>query len=75
MELVRRGLEGGHRILLFSQFTSMLELIEERLCKEGVPFLKLTGATPKEERERLVGRFSQNQEPVFLISLKAGAPV
>ena len=72
MELVRRGLEGGHRILLFSQFTSMLELIEERLCKEGVPFLKLTGATPKEERERLVGRFSQNQEPVFLISLKAG---
>ena len=72
IHLVRQGLEGGHRILLFSQFTSMLELIENRLCQEEIPYLKLTGETSKEERSRLVRRFSEGTEPVFLISLKAG---
>ena len=72
MQLVRQGVEGGHRILLFSQFTSMLELIEEQLSREEIPFLKLTGETSKEERSRLVQRFAEKTEPVFLISLKAG---
>ena len=72
MDLVRRGISGEHKILLFSQFTSMLELIEKRLIKEGVASHKLTGATSKEERIRMVGEFQRDDVPVFLISLKAG---
>lgn len=72
IHLVRQGIEGGHRILLFSQFTSMLELIEKRFCQEKIAYLKLTGETSKEERAKLVRRFSEGTEPVFLISLKAG---
>ena len=72
MDLVRRGVEGEHKILLFSQFTSMLELIENRLNQEGIASYKLTGATSKEERMRLVGEFASDATPVFLISLKAG---
>ena len=72
MDLVRRGVEGEHKILLFSQFTSMLELIENRLNQEEIASYKLTGATSKEERMRLVGEFASDATPVFLISLKAG---
>ena len=72
MDLIRDGTAGGHRILLFSQFTSMLELIGKRLKKEGIPFYCLTGETPKEERIRLAGIFGQDEVKVFLISLKAG---
>lgn len=72
MDLIRRGIAGEHRILLFSQFTSMLELIEERLKKEEIACLKLTGATSKEERIRLAESFKTQEAPVFLISLKAG---
>lgn len=72
IDLIRRGIEGEHRILLFSQFTSMLELIEERLLREEIPYLKLTGATGKEERLRLAEAFERREAPLFLISLKAG---
>lgn len=72
MELILGGIEGGHKILLFSQFTSMLELIGKRLKKEGVAYYSLTGSTPKEERIRMVGAFQSDEIPVFLISLKAG---
>lgn len=72
MELVRGALEGGHKVLLFSQFTSMLELVGARLGQEGVGHLVLTGSTSKEERSRLVRRFQDGEAPVFLISLKAG---
>ena len=72
MDLVRRGVEGEHKILLFSQFTSMLELIEARLNQEGIASYKLTGATSKEERMRMVGEFAGDGTPGFLISLKAG---
>jgi SNF2 family DNA or RNA helicase len=72
MELIRQAIEGGHKMLVFSQFTSMLELIEARLKKEKVGWLKLTGATSKEERVRLVDTFQTGETPVFLISLKAG---
>lgn len=71
-ELILGGIEGGHKMLLFSQFTSMLELIGKRLKKEGVSYHTLTGATPKEERIRMVGAFQNDDIPVFLISLKAG---
>lgn len=72
MELVATGVESGHKILLFSQFTSMLDILEARLMKEKIPYFKLTGQTGKEERMQLVNTFNQDQTPVFLISLKAG---
>lgn len=72
MDLIRRGVSGEHKILLFSQFTSMLELIEAGLLKEGIKCHKLTGATSKEDRSRMVGEFERDSVPVFLISLKAG---
>ena len=72
MDLVRRGVAGGHKILLFSQFTSMLDIIHTRFEKEGIKSHVLTGATSKEERIRLVGDFGKDEVPVFLISLKAG---
>ena len=69
-ELLPTLLEEGRRILLFSQFTSMLALIEEHLEKENIPFLKLTGQT--KDRATLVKRFQSGEVPIFLISLKAG---
>ena len=59
-------------MLVFSQFTSMLALLEEDLKAEGIPYYKLTGSTPKEQRLRLVREFNDGDTPVFLISLKAG---
>lgn len=72
LEVVRDALSGGHRILLFSQFTSMLELIAQALEDAGIAYLTLTGDTDKEERMELVGRFNEGDADVFLISLKAG---
>jgi hypothetical protein len=69
-ELLPTLIEEGRRILLFSQFTSMLALIEEHLQLENIPFLKLTGQT--KERAKLVNDFQTGAFPVFLISLKAG---
>ena len=72
LELVRNAIDGGHRMLLFSQFTSMLALLAEDLKKEKIPFYTITGATPKKERLELVNAFNEGDVPVFLISLKAG---
>lgn len=72
IDLVKSAIEGEHRILLFSQFTSMLELLEKDLADEGIGYYKITGATPKQERLELVRRFNGDETPVFLISLKAG---
>jgi superfamily II DNA or RNA helicase len=69
-ELLPQLLEEGRRILLFSQFTSMLALIEAHLEKNRIPFLKLTGQT--KDRATLVNRFQSGEIPIFLISLKAG---
>jgi superfamily II DNA or RNA helicase len=69
-ELLPQLLEEGRRILLFSQFTSMLALIEAHLEKEKIPYLKLTGQT--KDRATLVKQFQSGQVPIFLISLKAG---
>ena len=60
----------GRRILVFSQFTSMLGLIAEALNKQKLPYLMLTGDT--EDRERPVRRFQAREVPIFLISLRAG---
>ena len=72
MELVSQAIDGGHRVLLFSQFTTMLDIIERRLASEGFSTLMLTGSTSKEARERLVRKFQAGDGDVFLISLKAG---
>lgn len=72
ISLISSAVEAGHKLLLFSQFASMLEILAKRLEKEGIRFHLLTGATPKEERNRMVSAFSKDEIPVFLISLKAG---
>ena len=72
LDLIRSAVDGEHKILLFSQFTSMLELLEDDLRKERIAWYKITGSTSKEERARLVKSFNQDDTPVFLISLKAG---
>lgn len=72
VDLIKSAIEGEHRMLVFSQFTSMLSLLEENLEKEGIAYYKITGSTSKEERIRLVKEFNDGSVPVFLISLKAG---
>ncbi|AGG90798.1 MULTISPECIES: DEAD/DEAH box helicase [Rhodanobacter] len=72
LELLDGLLADGRRVLLFSQFTEMLSLIEAALHKRGVAHQTLTGQTPARERTALVKRFQQGNVPLFLISLKAG---
>ncbi len=72
MELIQSAISGEHRMLVFSQFTSMLELLEQDLNAQGIAYYTITGATPKQERIRLVNAFNSDNTPVFLISLKAG---
>lgn len=72
MELLRSVTESGHKVLLFSQFTSMLSIIADRLASDGIGYYVLKGSTSKEERARLTARFNSDSTPVFLISLKAG---
>lgn len=72
MELVNRAIEGGHKILLFSQFTSMLDLIEKEFQKQKISYYVITGATLKEKRLEMVKKFNADDTNVFLISLKAG---
>ena len=60
----------GRRILVFSQFTSMLRLIEKTVTELGIPYCLLTGET--QHRAEVIARFQSGQAPLFLISLKAG---
>lgn len=65
--------KAGHKILLFSTYTAMFEIIEKELKKEKISYFKLTGQTKVSERIGLVEEFNKNSEiKVFLISLKAG---
>jgi SNF2 family DNA or RNA helicase len=71
MEQLVSAIEGGHKILVFSQFVKMLTLLRERLDKEGIPYAYLDGST-KDRLERC-NEFNRSKEiPVFLISLMAG---
>lgn len=72
MSLIETLLESDQSILLFSSFTSMLDLLEAELKERGVTYLRLTGSDSKEARKQLVERFQNGEAPVFLISLKAG---
>jgi non-specific serine/threonine protein kinase len=63
----------GHSVLVFSQFTSYLDMVEEALKRNHLPSLRLDGSTPTPQRKRLVQGFQHSDSPlVFLISLKAG---
>ena len=72
MQLVDELHTNHHRALVFSQFTSHLALVRERLDREGVSYLYLDGSTTAKERLRLVEQFQHGDMPLFLISLKAG---
>ena len=73
IELLKDGIESGHKILLFSGYTSMFEIIEKQLNKNDIKYLKLTGKTKVSERLELINEFNTNDDiKVFLISLKAG---
>jgi superfamily II DNA or RNA helicase len=71
-EILQESIEGGHRILLFSQFTGVLHLIRKRLEALKIAHLYLDGSTPVTERGYLVHSFNEGLGKVFLISLKAG---
>ena len=62
----------GHQMLVFSQFTSVLDMIAPELDKRGIAYVTLTGKTKSQDRMELVNRFNKEKIPVFLISLKAG---
>jgi SNF2 family DNA or RNA helicase len=68
--LLEEIIDGGHRALVFSQFTSMLDLLGERLAAESIDFCRLDGST--KDRGAVVCAFQAGRSPVFLISLKAG---
>jgi len=70
--LIESAISNGHRILLFSQFTTMLDLIKERLNEMNVSSFMLTGGTSKKKRRELVESFQEGNADIFLISLKAG---
>ena len=70
MELLDNLMDEGRSVLVFSQFTSMLALIEEELVARPYAYLKLTGKT--QDRQTLVRRFQAGEVPIFLVSLKAG---
>lgn len=72
MELIQNCIDSGHKLLLFSQFTSMLKIIEDKLNINGTKFYKITGSTKPDQRLGLVNDFNADDTPVFLISLKAG---
>ncbi len=72
LEIIENLQKNHQKILLFSNFTSMLDLISEQLKLRGISYYMLTGQTSKEKRKILVEKFQQDQTTVFLISLKAG---
>ncbi|MCI9063272.1 MAG: DEAD/DEAH box helicase [Clostridia bacterium] len=73
MEIITDAISAGHKILLFSGYTAMFEIIEKELKDREVKYFKLTGSTKVDERMSLVDEFNKNPDvKIFLISLKAG---
>ena len=72
MEYLEEARENGKRVVLFSQFTSMLKIIRERLDAQGRSYHYLDGQTKNEDRLTLTTRFNTGEKDLFLISLKAG---
>ena len=73
LDLIVDAIESGHKILLFSSYTSMFEIIENELSKLSIEYFKLVGNTPVNKRIEMVDEFNNSEAvKVFLISLKAG---
>lgn len=71
-EIIKNAKEGGHRILVFSQFRKMLDIIERTLSQKGNRCLSITGSVAADERVRICERFNSGEGDVILVSLKAG---
>lgn len=71
-DLVGEILEGGNRILIFSQFTSFLKMVRDAFDHDGIEYLYLDGATPMKKRTNLVKSFQEGDKDIFIVSLKAG---
>ena len=71
-DLLLQVADGGHRVLIFSQFKGMLEKIEQELPDLGLTSFKITGSTPAQDRQEMTKAFNQGERDAFLISLKAG---
>ena len=73
IEIISDAIDAGHKILLFSGYTSMFDILEQQLKNKNIKYFKLTGSTKVDERINLVDEFNNNSDiKVFLISLKAG---
>ena len=72
MDILPQAISEGRRVLVFSQFTSMLDIIVKQLQVSGISYMYLSGSTPAEERLDMCDRFNRGEGEVFLISLRAG---
>lgn len=72
LDIIKTAKENKQKVLLFSSFTTSLDLLEKSLQKEDISYYVLTGATNKIKRHQLVNAFQKDDTDVFLISLKAG---
>lgn len=72
LQVLREAIQNGHKILLFSQFSSALKLVQKELHENNITTYYLDGSTPSKTRIELVNSFNQDDTNVFLISLKAG---
>ncbi|MHB1484359.1 MAG: DEAD/DEAH box helicase [Saccharofermentanales bacterium] len=72
LELIQEALSGQHRILIFSQFTSMLDKLKDKLNNMSLDYFYLDGKTPVKDRKNIIDSFQAGERSLFLISLKAG---
>ncbi len=72
MELIEHCRQASKKVLVFSQFTSVLHLLQQQLQQRKIAYYTLQGSTPKPQRQQMVDHFQTDKTPVFLISLKAG---
>ena len=72
LDIISELEEAGRRVLVFSQFTTMLDIIEGELNNNGIEYCRLDGGTPQKLRSKIISDFTEGQATVFLISLKAG---
>lgn len=71
-ELVREIVSGGNRVLIFSQFTGFLDMVNAQLERDGVSYFYLNGSTPIRTRSKMVADFQKGEKDAFVVSLKAG---
>ncbi|SES62810.1 Superfamily II DNA or RNA helicase, SNF2 family [Oceanobacillus limi] len=72
LRVIEEAQHAGRRLLIFSQFTKMLQMIGQELAFQGIPYFYLDGQTPSEERVDFCNQFNDGERDIFLISLKAG---